>query len=207
MTPYYEHGGIQIWLGDCREILPSLPKCDLLLTDPPYGIGEAAGKNKTRSKLATARDFGDLAWDNEPASDADLFLARQATVDQVIFGGNYFNLPPSSGWLVWDKVNGDSDFADCELAWTNGRSAVRMFRWRWAGMLPGRHEPQGNPSPPHPEALSPDEVVPFPIPQGKERAGPLSRLRNHPCSGQGDGPDRDRDRASTSRIVKSPQKD
>jgi len=46
MKPYYEHAGITIFCGDCREILPSLPKCGLLLTDPPYGIGEADGKNK-----------------------------------------------------------------------------------------------------------------------------------------------------------------
>jgi len=54
---------------------------------------------------------------------------------QVFFGGNYFSLPPSSCWLVWDKVNGESDFADCELAWTNFPKAVRRIQWRWAGML------------------------------------------------------------------------
>jgi len=135
MTPYYQHAGITIYHGDCREIMPMLPKCDLLLTDPPYGIGEAAGKNKSRGKLAIAKDYGDMNWDNVPANDADLFLARQQTTSQIIFGGNYFSLPPSSCWLVWDKVNGDSDFADCELAWTNRKSAVRMFRWRWNGML------------------------------------------------------------------------
>lgn len=135
MKPYYEHGGQTIYLGDCIEILPQLGRFDLLLTDPPYGIGEAAGKNKSRGKLARAKDFGDLEWDNEPASDSDLLLARQIIAFQVIFGGNYFTLPPSPCWLVWDKVNGDSDFADCELAWTNRDSAVRMFRWQWAGML------------------------------------------------------------------------
>lgn len=135
MTPYYEHAGITIYHGDCRKILPHMPKHDLLLTDPPYGIGEAAGKNKSRGKLAVAKDFGDLAWDDAPASDVDLLLSRQKTTNHVIFGGNYFTLPPSSCWLVWDKVNGDSDFADCELAWTNRKSAVRMFRWQWAGML------------------------------------------------------------------------
>lgn len=53
----------------------------------------------------------------------------------IIFGGNYFGLPPSSCWLVWDKDNGGSDFADCELAWTNLDKAVRKFLWRWNGML------------------------------------------------------------------------
>ena len=137
MTPYYEHACITIYRGDCREILPGLPKCDLLLTDPPYGIGEAAGKSASRGKpvgiratnsrakqLAYATDYGDHDWDNEPANDSDLFLARQQATHQVIFGGNYFALPPTSCWLIWDKVNGNSDFADCELAWTNRKSAV-----------------------------------------------------------------------------------
>jgi DNA modification methylase len=51
-------GNAELWLGDCRDILPILPKVDAVITDPPYGIGEAAGKNKTRGKLAVAKDFG-----------------------------------------------------------------------------------------------------------------------------------------------------
>lgn len=148
MSLYYDHGGIQIYLGDCREILPTLPKSDLLLTDPPYGIGEAAGKSASRGKpfgilatnsrakqLAYATDYGNNSWDNSPIGDDVLVAARRQADSQVIFGGNYFNLPPSSCWLVWDKVNGVSDFADCELAWTNRKSAVRMFRYMWNGML------------------------------------------------------------------------
>lgn len=55
---------------------------------------------------------------------------------QIIFGGNYFQgLGPTPCWLVWDKVNGESNFADCELAWTNLPKAVRIFRWMWNGML------------------------------------------------------------------------
>ncbi len=135
MKPYYEEKGITIYCGDCREILPQLGRFDLLLTDPPYGIGEAAGKNKSRTKLAIAKDYGDSDWDNETPSVELLDSLRGASGSQVIFGGNYFVLPPSSCWLVWDKVNGQSDFADCELAWTNRDSAVRMFKWQWAGML------------------------------------------------------------------------
>jgi DNA modification methylase len=59
-------GNAELWHGDCREVLSLLPKCDLILTDPPYGIGEAAGKNKSRSKIATARDYGNDSWDDEP---------------------------------------------------------------------------------------------------------------------------------------------
>lgn len=135
VKPYYEHAGITIYHGDCREILPSLDSVDLIVTDPPYGIGEAAGKNKSRTKMAVAKDYGTATWDNEPPPDWMFGLMRAKSQSQIIFGGNYFALPPSSCWLVWDKVNGESDFADCELAWTNLPRAVRKFEWRWAGML------------------------------------------------------------------------
>jgi DNA modification methylase len=122
---------------------------DLLLTDPPYGIGEAAGKNRSRSKafgssshaphntlnrIIPSTDYGKLQWDKEPPSELEIQFLRDITDHQIIFGGNFFPLPPSSCWLVWDKDN-SGDFADCELAWTNIPKAVRKFRWRWNGML------------------------------------------------------------------------
>ncbi len=133
MTPYYDHAGCTIYHGDCRDHL--MLHADTLITDPPYGIGEAAGKNKSRGYLATAKDFGHSDWDDRPVPrwllDAWIDLTRLA----IIFGGNYYGLPASSCWLVWDKDNGASDFADCELAWTNGKGAVRRLRHRWQGML------------------------------------------------------------------------
>jgi site-specific DNA-methyltransferase (adenine-specific)/modification methylase len=128
-------GNAELWHGDCREVLPLLMPCDLILTDPPYGIGEAAGKNKSRCKAAIARDYGNDEWDNEPPPAWVIELMRAKAKWQVLFGGNYYSLPPATCWLVWDKENGDSDFADCELAWTNLPKAVRLLRWRWAGML------------------------------------------------------------------------
>ena len=64
---------------------------------------------------------------------------RDVSNEQIIFGGNYYTdfLPPSSCWVVWDKENGDNDFADCELAWCSLNRAVRLCRYRWAGMLQG----------------------------------------------------------------------
>lgn len=135
--PYYDQDGITIYNSDCRQVLPYLPKVDLVLTDPPYGIGEAAGANKSRGKLGVAKDYGDDAWDNDRADIGVITAARHVSDSQVIFGGNYYAdaLPPSSCWLVWDKDNGENDFADCELAWTSWKKAVRMLTYRWNGML------------------------------------------------------------------------
>ncbi len=137
MKPYYEDkdAGIVIYCGDCREILPQLDKVDLVLTDPPYGIGEAAGKNKSRGLLARPKDYGDADWDNEPIHQDEIDDLINRARHSIIFGGNFYALPASSCWLVWDKDNAGTDFADCELAWTNLPRAVRRLRWRWNGML------------------------------------------------------------------------
>lgn len=154
IKPYYQNALATIYHADCRGVVPTLGDFDLLLTDPPYGIGEAAGKNKSRSKLAKAKDFGNLTWDNAPPAPWVIDMVRDAATRQAIFGGNYFNLPPSKCWLVWDKRNGASHFADCELVWTNFPMAVRQIRWRWAGMLQEdmknkeiRHHPTQKPVP------------------------------------------------------------
>ena len=134
MTPYYSEGGITIYHGDCRVIVPQLAPVDLVVTDPPYGIGEARGKNKSRNQLALAKDYGTFDWDDRSPDEWVFGLFRVMSRWQIIFGGNYFPLPPSSCWLVWDKDN-SGDFADCELAWTNLPKAVRRLQWRWNGML------------------------------------------------------------------------
>jgi DNA modification methylase len=127
--------GVTLYLGDNREILPTLGKVDAIVTDPPYGIGEAAGKNKSRTNLAVAKDYGNLSWDNQPPPAWLIAMLQDMSRWQIIFGGNYFDLPPSSCWLVWDKKNGNNDFADCELAWTNLPKAVRRIEWLWNGMI------------------------------------------------------------------------
>lgn len=137
-------GNATLYLGDCRDILPTLGKVDAVVTDPPYGIGEAAGKAKTRGKLAKAIDYGDDDWDDQPI-DGDLITSvRAAGRWQIIFGGNYYDCPPTSCWLVWDKDNGANDFADCELAWTNLPKAVRRIRYMWNGMLRANGEERGD---------------------------------------------------------------
>ncbi len=141
-TPYYDKDGITIYNADCREVLPFLEPVDLVLTDPPYGIGEAAGRNKKRGgkfrgKLIPARDYGYSEWDNQRGDIGAINHARHISQFQCIWGGNYFAdiLPAVPSWLVWDKRNGDTDFADCELAWTNYGCAVRKIEHLWHGML------------------------------------------------------------------------
>ena len=136
-------GNAVLYLGDCLEILPTLGHVDAVVTDPPYGIGEANGKNKSRDHIAPAKDYGVSDWDDKTADEA-INLAVSLANQSVIFGGNYYDLPPSSGWLVWDKVNGKSDFADCELAWTNLKQAVRLKKFMWNGMLRDGKEGRGD---------------------------------------------------------------
>jgi site-specific DNA-methyltransferase (adenine-specific)/modification methylase len=139
-------GDATLYLGDCLEILPTLPKVDAVITDPPYGINEAAGKNKSRTNMAVAKDYGNDDWDSAPPCAALIDLVLRAGTWQALFGGNYFGLPASSCWLVWDKLNGDNDFADCELAWTNWPKAVRRLQWRWNGMIRQGNEERFHPT-------------------------------------------------------------
>lgn len=135
-----------LYLGDCAEILPNLGRVDAVITDPPYGIGEARANNKSRSNLAQSVDYGISDWDDAPPP-ADLIDALRAMSKwQAFFGGNYFVLPPTSCWLVWDKLNGKNDFADCELAWTNWPKAVRRLQWQWHGMIRQGNEERFHPT-------------------------------------------------------------
>lgn len=142
-------GDATLYLGDCMEILPALGRVDAVVTDPPYGIGESAERVRNRQRraggrsraLADQRNYGADDWDKSPADPRAIAWMRENSDWQIIYGGNYFDLPPSSCWLVWDKENGDNDFADCELAWTNIPKAVRRIQWMWNGMLrKGREE-------------------------------------------------------------------
>ena len=129
-----EIGSHVLYRADCRDVLDEIGRVDAVVTDPPYGIGEAAGKNASRSLLATAKDYGDAKWDDETISRGLMMRVLACGTWRAVFGGNYYVLPASSCWLVWDKCNGKSDFADCELVWTNFPKAVRRLQYRWNGM-------------------------------------------------------------------------
>jgi site-specific DNA-methyltransferase (adenine-specific) len=111
---------------------------DLAIVDPPYGIGEDGSKNHTRGKLAIAKNYKSFAGNDISAPDINYFneLIR-ISKNQIVWGANHFinNIPyNSSCWIVWDKDN-TGDFADAELAYTSFKSAVRIFKFRWNGML------------------------------------------------------------------------
>ena len=137
-------GDATLYLGDCREILPTLGKVDAVVTDPPYGIGEARSGNASRSKLAQSKDYGDAAWDDAKIDAPLMALVKASGRYQIIFGGNHYDAPASSCWLVWDKLNGKNDFADCELAWTNLTKAVRRIQFQWHGMIRQNGEQRGD---------------------------------------------------------------
>jgi site-specific DNA-methyltransferase (adenine-specific) len=137
---------------DCMLLMARYPDkyFELAICDPPYGIGEDGSKNSSRGKVTNfgskskaitkSKEYKGFAGnDTKPMSKEFFVELKRVSVNQIIWGGNHFveNIPNanSPSWVVWDKVNGDSDFADCELALTTFKGAVRKFTYRWAGML------------------------------------------------------------------------
>ena len=139
MVEWVVIGNARLALGDCREILPTLPKVDAVVTDPPYGIEMAGGFSGAGgfSKPIARREYeGD--WDSE-APDADVFkMIVNCAPQSIIWGGNYFTdkLPQAPFWLVWDKENSMPSFSDAELAWTNiDKKSVKRIRYMQNGCM------------------------------------------------------------------------
>lgn len=151
-------GDATLYNMDCMEFLRQQPgkSFDLAIVDPPYGIGESGKSNATRGSAAGSNKFKgtrnttgagipstkfiEKDWDREPPSVEYFNELIRVSKSQIVWGANHFidRLPIASPcWIVWDKVNGTTDFADSELAWTSFKSAVRNFRFQWNGMLQG----------------------------------------------------------------------
>lgn len=135
----------KVYLMDCMIGMRDFPDnyFDLAIVDPPYGINysmQAGKKSGTKHGNAFAKKGNYLIkdWDKEPASEEYFKELFRVSKNQIIWGANHFisRIPyDSSCWIVWDKDNGSNDFADCELAWTSFKKAVRKFKYRWNGLL------------------------------------------------------------------------
>ena len=134
---------IEILNIDCMEYMKTCKDnaFELAIVDPPYGIGESGATNKSRGKKAIAKDYKPFAGGDIRPPDIKYFNElKRVSKNQIIWGANHFCSifgGSSSCWVVWDKETGGSDFADCELAYTSFKTAVRVFRFRWSGMLQG----------------------------------------------------------------------
>jgi len=131
----------EVYLIDCMEYMASCKdkQFDLAIVDVPYGINEDGRKNHTRSCKAKSKDYSSNSkYDSNSPSKEYFNELMRVSKNQIIWGANHFisKIPfDSPCWLVWDKDNGDTDFADCELAWTSFKTATRKFRYKWQGML------------------------------------------------------------------------
>ena len=136
-------GKATLYNSDCMEYMATLPDkaFDLAIVDPPYGIGENGDRNASREGIATPQNYKAFAGgDREPPPIEYFIELQRVSKNQIIWGANHFIdriAKPSSCWIVWDKINGATDFADCELAYTSFKTAVRQFRFEWNGMLQG----------------------------------------------------------------------
>lgn len=128
----------KLLLCDCMDYMKTCEdkKFDLAIVDPPYGIGFGRAKNKSNKDIAKQKNYH--KYDDKIMNKEYFDELFRISKNQIVWGANHFisKIPfDSSCWIVWDKKNGLSDFADCELAWTNFNTAVRKFSFRWQGML------------------------------------------------------------------------
>ena len=135
---------VTLHLGDCMEYMRGMESgsVDAVITDPPYGIGI----NKS-NRLSVSRGFGDETWDAERNADAIRMIYSTFDTPIVLWGGNYYAdlLPPTRGWLAWDKLNDGRDFGELELAWTNLDVVIRRYRKFPVNMDGGKLHPTQKP--------------------------------------------------------------
>jgi site-specific DNA-methyltransferase (adenine-specific) len=124
---------------DCMEYMAQCDdnSFDLAIVDPPYGININKQSQGKGGGVAKKIEYTKKNWDNSIPKPEYFTELKRVSKNQIVWGGNYFieYLENSPCWIVWDKLNGDTDFADCELAWTSFKTSVRKIEWKWSGML------------------------------------------------------------------------
>lgn len=133
-NPYHEQDGIRIFCGDNRQIVPLLGDYDLMLTDPPYGVGVSQRGKVGTSKRGKVSEYTKEEWDSAAPPKWMIDMAREKSQWQIIFGGNLMELPPAKCWLVWHKDN-TGVYSPLEMAWTNLDQTNDFLRYRWNGMI------------------------------------------------------------------------
>ena len=117
---------------DCLEFMKTVPDnyFDLVLTDPPYGLGlrTVNGGSKKNTQTKFIKDLKEKKWDDDIPSDEIFNEIFRISKNQIIFGGNYFNLPPSRGFIVWDKMTYIPTMSQVEFAWTSYDSPARLVK-------------------------------------------------------------------------------
>lgn len=117
-------GNATLYCGDCRDVLPTLGKVDAVVTDPPYGIarvwkgGSTSGWVKAREQTEKRNE-----WDDTAPDMTEIIKHKEV----IIWGGNYFDLPVSRGWLIWTKPERGFSLSEAEMAWTNKDTVVRVW--------------------------------------------------------------------------------
>ena len=114
---------------------------DLAIVDPPYGISihKMNYTQSTKGGVAKRNHYSNLTdWDKKAPTTEYFNELMRVSKNQIIWGGNYFILPLTKSWIIWDKktqAKYSNDFAECELAWTSYNKPARIFRWLWSGMM------------------------------------------------------------------------
>jgi len=138
-------GDATLYLGDCREVLPTLSGIDAVVPDPPYGIGHVKGAGGHGKH--DRRNLEPITGDDRPF-DPGLWLGFR---DVVLWGADHYAARlPRGRWLIWDKLDGIESFdsfSDVEVAWLNEPDAARIYRHLWKGICQasGKHEGREHP--------------------------------------------------------------
>ena len=114
---------------------------DLAIVDPPYGIDihKMNYTQSTKGGVTKRNDYSAITdWDSNVPTQEYFNELFRVSKNQIIWGGNYFELPLTKSWIIWDKKTEEkysNDFADCEMAWNSFNKPAKVVRYLWSGML------------------------------------------------------------------------